>query len=187
MSDELIGRGESPPPTPTSATLKDCDTVPAAQNFTVRPSTRQLADTLRHHAASGSSSLDSHDDHDSTIPQTSPSAEPSARTRFDSNAGNTTPTKSPTASHDTGSTATSFIGPFGKISNPSPVRPPRHLCMRHKRTADEGTNLELGRVSNNLPSSAGLVAPDGPFTNSNFFPCCSNVYPFSLYCTPQSR
>lgn len=113
------------------ADLKSCDTIPAPQNLAVRVGTRQL-DGLRTFADNGRQDdvdmLDAHDD------DASAAASNSASARADPN----------------GKTVLPLVSAVGKIVTPSPVPPPRHLCVRHQRTADEGTNRQLQEVR--LPS-----------------------------------
>lgn len=156
-----------------AATLKPCDTLPAPQNLTVRIGTRQLEGLKLHHNTTSSSSdaadLDAAAISKSTSAQSSIELHASDATIRSALGGATTPLTNGTIAASMGGLggsvgANGYFGPVGKITSATPVSPARHLCMRHKRTADEGTNLKLGQVS--LYSTLIPWRPSHHMTNS---------------------
>jgi hypothetical protein len=121
--------------------LKPCDTYPPPQNRAVRVGTRQL-DGLKIHSSSNSSITDDLDD-----PCPPPPAARGANSSASITHHRSVSSPSTNSSGSSGpSSGSNIISAVGKINTPTPVSPPRHFCMRHRRTADEGTNLKLQKV-----------------------------------------
>ena len=119
---------------PSTTPVKACDTYPPPRGLAARVGGRQL-DGLKKHPGSNSPIID--DLHHTSPPATdSANATPSTSHRS---------TSAPSLSNSS-SSGSHFIGTVGEISVPEPVSAPRHLCVRHQRTADEGTNLILQEV-----------------------------------------
>lgn len=131
-----------------SNTLKSCDTIPAPQNLAVRVGSRQ-----RHQSFSASTDSDDLSERPWTGTIVTASSSASASSTGASVPGRTSGGE---GTSTTGATASLSFLPAGKIVAPSPVPPPRHLCMRHTRTADEGTNRQLQKVRC-LPQTCSLA------------------------------
>lgn len=161
-------------PSAAAATLKPCDTIPAPQNLAVRVRLRQPEGHHFHHNPASVPSSPPTDRTPGALPgsagQSSSTGTPAAA-RSDISSHNSPLTNDSISASIIGNTSINesdnFIEAVRKIANPTPVSPPRHLCMRHKRTADEGTNLKLGQVRSPPPNTPFSIVSDAdshPFT-----------------------
>ena len=128
----LLRSATSPNMSDSSPTaVKARDTYPPPQNLAVRVSTRQL-DGLKIHPSPSSNIVDDLD-------------HPSSSAADDVvNTTTASVTHRGSSSSSSPSTSNGSIGSNG--NGLKSVSAPRHLCMRHQRTADEGTNLKLQEV-----------------------------------------
>jgi hypothetical protein len=143
---------------PSTTPVKACDTYPPPRGLAVRIGGRKL-DGLKKHPGSNSPIID--DLHHPPSPTTD-SANATASTSHKS-------TSSPSLS-SISSSGSNFIGTVSEINLPNPVSAPRHLCVRHQRTADEGTNLILQEVC--LSVSLQGIAPAGSTMHPSFLGAC---------------